>query len=270
MRPFANLERVFKINTLYTAFKSKFASDYFFSGESHNFYEIVTVTDGCVGVTAGSEVYILHKGEAIIHEPMEFHSIWSEGETSPEVIIFTFSCENIPSCTSKIFKVEDTSRPDRILSLLKESYDIPSASFYGIKDEESVDYQIAAKELEIYILKTISKNIGADSRLSSRTAKNYAMAVKILEGSIDKRLTVSDIATLCNMSAVNLKKTFTRYAGIGIMEYFNALKMNAAKRMLLSGISVKECAISLGFQNQNYFSLTFKRICGVCPSEFKR
>lgn len=270
MRPYAELDKVFKINTLYTAFKNKFSPDYFFSGESHNFYEIVTVTDGVIGVTAGSDVYLIHAGEAIIHEPMEFHSLWSEEGTSPEVVIFTFSCNDLPNYTSKVFTVEDVSLPKRILTLLKDSYDIPKDSFYGIKNPDSADYQIALKELEIYLLKTLSKKLGIEHRISSKAAKNYALTVKILENNIDRRLSVSEIASMSRMSEINLKKTFSKYAGIGVMEYFNALKINAAKRMLLSGLSVKECALTLGFQNQNYFSAVFKRIVGICPSQFRQ
>ena len=91
------------------------------------------------------------------------------------------------------------------------------------------------------------------------------MIVKVLENNIDQNLSVSDISKICNMSETNVKKTFSRYAGMGIMHYFNYIKMNAAISMLENGMSVNETAQHLGFSNQNYFSTAFKRVYGMSP-----
>ena len=96
-----------------------------------------------------------------------------------------------------------------------------------------------------------------------------SQAVRVLEKNIDKSLTVSELAALCRMSEINLKKLFSRYAGVGVIAYFNRLKMTRAVAMLKSGMSAKETAAALGFANQNYFSTVFKRIHGVPPSFYK-
>ena len=44
----------------------------------HNFWEIVCVLEGEVGVASANDLYTLSKGQAVIHSPMEFHNIWSE------------------------------------------------------------------------------------------------------------------------------------------------------------------------------------------------
>ena len=77
---------------------------------------------------------------------------------------------------------------------------------------------------------------------------------------------MTELAFLCNMSAINLQKIFSRYAGVGVMEYFNRVKMRKATELLEEGLSVKETALRLGFHDQNYFSTVFKRIIGVAPS----
>ena len=75
---------------------------------------------------------------------------------------------------------------------------------------------------------------------------------------------------MCYMSPVSVKQTFSRYAGMSIMAYFNNLKITAAISMLKSGMTVQEVAQRLGFSSQNYFSTVFKRIRGVSPSTFKQ
>ena len=90
-----------------------------------------------------------------------------------------------------------------------------------------------------------------------------------MENNINTNLSVGEIAEMCHMSEVNLKKTFSRYSGMGVMAYFNNMKIKTAVKMIENGVSVKETAAALGFSNQNYFSTVFKRIMGSAPVYFK-
>ena len=103
---------------------------------------------------------------------------------------------------------------------------------------------------------------------NSRTALAYAQIVTCLEENCTKPLTVSQIAKLCNISDSALKQTFKKYSGIGIMEYFNNIKINRAIGMLYAGASIKEISQNLGFCDPNYFSTVFKRITGVSPKKY--
>ena len=47
------------ISRIFTFFKKKFDPGYFFKGESHDFYEVVCVLSGRVGITAGKSIYVL-------------------------------------------------------------------------------------------------------------------------------------------------------------------------------------------------------------------
>lgn len=85
-----------------------------------------------------------------------------------------------------------------------------------------------------------------------------------------ENLSVPQIAELCNMSQICLQQTFSKYAGMGIIKYFNRLKIEKAIKMLQKGSSVQETADALGFSSQNYFSTTFKRITGKTPTSYKQ
>lgn len=270
MYGYADVDSIFKIKTLYTAFRRRYENDYYTVGESHNFYEIVIVTDGEIGVTAGSDAFVLKKGQAVIHEPMEFHRLWSEGNSEPEIIIFSFSAVNVPRLSSKIFEASDLSEPSEVLVQIDNSFELVHGyNIIGINDERSPHYQLAVKLLEIYMLRLFTQKMKPLPPRKSLSARNYSTIVNVLENNIDKNLSVPDIARLCNMGISNLKKTFSIYSGIGIMNYFNRLKIAGAKTMLKNGMSVSEVAESLGFANQNYFSTVFKRVEGISPSDYK-
>ena len=214
-----DVSKTFRIKNIYTAFGKRYDSTYYFEGEHHNFWEIVTVVDGEIGVTAGSDVFVLKKGQAIIHEPMEFHRLWSEGSTCPKIIIFSFEAENVPEYSSKIFEVDDVLYPEMVLGMIRRNFGAEEYELTDMVEKQGISYQLAVKKLEMYILDTVSQKVEEHSLIKSKAAENYTAIIKVLENNIDKNLLVSEIAKMCNMSEINLKKTFSKYAGMGVMDY---------------------------------------------------
>ena len=259
---------VFQIRAIHTAFWKRLDREFFFTGESHNFWEMVFVIDGEIGITSGSDVFLLKKGRAIIHAPMEFHSLWSEGGKEAEIIIFSFSAVNVPAYSMKLFEMENVRLPRRILAELENAFTIDGICVKGVKESAYPASQIALKRFELFLLDVLSQRPAQTMVVKSGTAKNYNAIVTVLENNVDKSLMVADIAKMCGMSEINLKKTFSRYAGIGVMQYFNRIKINRPTHLLREGKAAKEVATELGFANQNYFSTVFKRITGCAPTEY--
>lgn len=263
-----DLSSHFKIKSLYSIFKDKRDRTYFFDGERHNLWEFVIAMEGKIGITAGSDAFVLRKGQAIIHEPWEFHRLWSEGGDC-EFIVFTFTAENMPLYSSKIFEVSDLDEIDDLVKEIRTVYDAQGGNIVVSEKVNEAKCQIAVKKLEIFLLDTISKKSQANTVKRTKTAKNYAMAINILENNLDKSLSLDDISKLCNMSKVNLSKIFSKYSGMGVIAYYNQMKINAAIPMLKSNMPIKQVAEVLGFENQNYFCTVFKRIKGKAPSHYR-
>ena len=258
----------FQITALYTAFDQNLGSDYYFAGECHNFWELVIVTEGEIGVTAGSDVLVLRKNQAIIHEPMEFHRLWSEGNSPASIIIFSFAATKMPKYPNKTFELTSPHVPANLLSQIKDAFETSFINVTGVRKGSDIKATLAIKNLEVFLLELMSQKLESSNHIKSRIAKNYSTIIKILEENQHKNLLISDIAKMCNMSEVNLKKTFAKYSGMGVMNYFNQLKIYSAITMLRNGKTVCETANSLGFSNQNYFSTVFKRITGKSPSNY--
>ena len=267
------VKKSFSIKSLYTAFKETFPIGYRFVGEVHNFWELVFVIDGDVGICAGKKIMTLHAGEAILHKPMEFHRIWSEGKSAPTVIIISFDVGKMPRISNRLFDFneDDKKELEEVLENIRSSF---ICGMYRIKDteaEKEVYAELAVRKLEIFLLKMISmrgKTSVIDNENASKSAQTFSEIVVFLENNLHRKLDVDDIAAGCEISRSNLKKIFAKYSGIGIMAYFNTMKVREAKLLLDSGMSVHECAVSLGFTDQYYFSTVFKRITGTPPSKF--
>lgn len=266
-----DISNVFRLRGIYTAFRREYKSDYYYTGETHDLWELVIVKKGQIRATAGANVHILTAGQAILHEPMEFHRLCSDGGTNPEIVIFTFYADNMPPYSTRIYHDVDTAAALEIVELLREAFEIDKQHTYRLiqlKDTHAVRGQIAIKKLEMLMLKTLTQAVD-DPPPASRSAKNYKTVVRFLESNLDKNLSVKEIAEACQMGEVNLKQTFTHHAGIGVIQYFTRLKINAAITMLKDGATVREAANRLGFPNQNYFSTVCRKVTGRAPSSYK-
>ena len=60
--------------------------------------------------------------------------------------------------------------------------------------------------------------------------------------------------------------------GIGaIIDYFIALKVNEAKKLLQEGnVSITQISDTLGYSTIHHFSHSFKKCIGMSPSEYKK
>ena len=265
---YAEVTSALRLCTLCTAFTTHIGERYHFAGERHNFWELVIVTDGEVGVTAGEETSVLQMGEAILHPPMEFHRVWYAGNIPAQILIFSFYADNVPHMEDRQFVLPDLRVPANLLEKIQGSFEMDEGNVVRM-GSQGLGCQIALKELELFLLELFSGRRRAPAEANSRSAENYVRIVRCLEANIGNNLSVDEIARQCNMSAVNAKQTFSRYAGLGIHQYFNRLKIERAIVMLRNGIPVQETAAALGFSSPNYFSPAFKRITGNSPTAHK-
>ncbi|WP_055144681.1 helix-turn-helix domain-containing protein [Jiulongibacter sediminis] len=73
------------------------------------------------------------------------------------------------------------------------------------------------------------------------------------------------------MSKTKLCNTFKDFYGASIISYYNIIKLDHAKKVLISKPdSVSDIAHRLSFSNQSYFNRWFKKLSGVSPGEFRR
>ena len=58
--------------------------------------------------------------------------------------------------------------------------------------------------------------------------------------------------------------------GCGVMEHFTRLKIDAAKQMIRENeLNFTEIAEHLGFNTPQYFTMVFRRVSGMTPSEYE-
>jgi AraC-like DNA-binding protein len=83
-------------------------------------------------------------------------------------------------------------------------------------------------------------------------------------------LPVEALAQKVFMSTAKFKNLFKKVYGQSVYEYYNASRLNKARRQIMLGeLSIKEATYSLGFNNTAHFSAAFKKCFGFSPSDIK-
>jgi AraC-like DNA-binding protein len=81
-----------------------------------------------------------------------------------------------------------------------------------------------------------------------------------------------DIATQAReagMSEPKLRKLFKQTFGKGVFEYYQAMRMQEAARLLKEkGLTVSEVGYRLGFTNLSHFSRVFEQHWGMKPKKY--
>lgn len=113
------------------------------------------------------------------------------------------------------------------------------------------------------------------SQNNMKQSKNQAISLKIdriieyMRQNIDRKITLEELSEIARLSTFYLSRAFKEATGYPIITYFNKMKIEKAKELLIEeNKKVKEVAYELGYTNEFYFSRIFKRIEGLSPKEF--
>ena len=94
---------------------------------------------------------------------------------------------------------------------------------------------------------------------------------------IDERLgeegpppALEELAERCALSVRQLTRGYRASRGCSIGDHIEQRRMETAKRMLVSGDSVKTVAFALGFGSPSSFTFAFRRVVGTSPSLFRQ
>jgi len=86
----------------------------------------------------------------------------------------------------------------------------------------------------------------------------------------DRRITLADVAALCQLSPSQFCRAFRKEHTVSFGQYLLRFRMQQARERLESrNALVKEVAYALGFNDLSYFTRSFKREFGICPSAYQ-
>ena len=130
---------------------------------------------------------------------------------------------------------------------------------------------VRAEALLVELICRLSENERGDRVVEGRKGQaELFLAIKYMKENLSRQLTLSDMASKAGYSVSRFSELFGELCGMTPQDYFRSLRINEAKRRLISGTGTTEVANELGFGTVSHFCELFRRSVGMTPGEFAK
>lgn len=150
---------------------------------------------------------------------------------------------------------------------LGDDRNFPAASSFEQRLYRTGNLSDFKKELKA-ILNELIEYKKAQDTASASSSRMEEIRQYILLHYTENELTAASISAAFKMSGSYLSRAFKEYTGTNILDYIQRLRVDAAKKLLLTE-SVKTVAQQVGFWDAQGLVRAFKKHEGVTPSEYK-
>jgi transcriptional regulator GlxA family with amidase domain len=100
--------------------------------------------------------------------------------------------------------------------------------------------------------------------------KQIRKAQEFIEDNYQDKITVNQLAAICALSRRNLERRFKKATANTVVEYIQRVKIEAAKQSLESSReNVNEVMYNVGYSDPKSFRVTFKKITGLSPIQYR-
>lgn len=281
-----SLRQDFKVDDIVTVHYFEYMKDFYFPGETHDFWEFLCVDKGEVEVAAADKSYKLKKGEIIFHEPNEFHNVKANGIVAPNLVVISFKSPSklMSFFCNKILEIGEIERKllGAIIAETRNAFSNRLDDPYSTTMTVSKDYCIGAEQLiKIYLEEMLiqlyrkyhdsNKIVSSLSRSIKEKSDDdiYNDILLYLENNIHLQLSIEQICEENMIGRSQLHKLFHKHNNCGVIDYFSRMKINTAKQMIREkNMNFTQIADTLGYNSIHYFSRQFKKITGMTPSEY--
>lgn len=253
----------------------------------HHYIELLYCTAGSAKIFLSGEQYEFGKGEMVLINSKEIHSIYSTTDEDIEYIVLKFDPDLLYSTSYTVFEAQyvfpftlnqavhqkiftqeelkDTHIPQLVLTTLHEY------------EQKKYGYELAIRNhigtLFLWILRTwyergLDLNIG--SNMDQETQKKLQQIFDYVDQNYMNELTAESMAKVCKMSYSYFSRFFKASLGQSFTNYLNYVRICEAEKLLIrKKMNVTEIALECGFSSSSYFIAQFKRRNHMSPKQFQ-
>ena len=261
----------------------EYTKGFAFTGEVHDFWEIVYADRNQLLITAGNKEITLNKGELYLHRPMEFHNLRCEEQSIANSVVISFAsdCSELFSIAGRIIKCDEAVK-QYMANIISEAA-LSFSNFLGdpynnnlvrrktqpFGSEQLITVNL--QELLIHLVRNSTKEVESPVQSTSlRTnEKLFLQICEYLRENCRERITFEQVCNKFSQSPSSLKRLFAARMDYGIMEYFGRCKVDLAKELIRqNSLNFSNIAAELGYSSVQYFSRHFKAVTGMTPSQY--
>ena len=176
-------------------------------------------------------------------------------------IFCDFEFEETAPRKSAVFTPKHDSSAEKLFVKLLNLYNTQSKTYFT--DSLSLIYSIYSTGISTHSDYYVTKSIRSKMLdIKDYVDKHYS----------DISLTVTDLASLADMSEVYFRKMFKLEIGASPSKYIISVRLNKAKQLMkyYPFLTLEECAKESGFSSLHYFSRVFNNEFGINPSKYRK
>ena len=245
-----------------------------FPNHFHPYYVIGLIESGERRLFCQQMEWIIRPGDLLLFQPLMNHACESVDNQpldyrclniKTDVITYTARMLDLPILPGKMLSFPQPvvlQAPEETVNTLRKLHQMIMSPCEGEEILREEQYLLLMEQvLTQYIGETTSEVLEKGG---------VVQACTYLEGHFGERVTLEELSSLAGMGKYRLIREFAREKGITPYRYLEAVRVNAAKRLLEEGIPPAEAAVSTGFSDQSHFSNAFKAQIGLTPKQFQK
>ena len=235
----------------------------------HEEIEILYFTEGEGHVLVNMQEHRAKAGDIIFVNGNELHA-GSFGDVSGVyycIQVRTDFFHNLIGDEYVIFQnhIKDGLAAKLIDTVIAESEKVGFSSILAIKK--------ALFQLFSHLSEHFAVSVLSESEYKKRFMRldTFNSVIEYIDAHYAEPLSVEDIAGRFYISASYFSHLFKKRAKKSLVEYLNGLRIRHARSLLeKDDLCIGEVAMSVGFNDLNYFSRRFKKETGKTPTEYRR
>lgn len=209
----------------------------------------------------GDRSIVTHKGDFVY---IPYNSVYENRLISDDTeyyqVDFLLFDDGKPCALFNDTRIISGTKATDYFMLIKEIYDL-----YSVRDSS---YNISCIGSVCKLINMIMLTHERDE-LKIKGSNIISKSISYIKEHYNEDTSIEELAAISDISVSNLEKTFKKCYGTTPINYRNTIRINEAKKLILTGLSINDAAERVGWPNYYYFCKIFKKHVGMSPGEFR-
>lgn len=254
----------------------------------HDYIEMLYCTDGNYVIWLNGNQYTFSKGDLVVINSREVHTVYSLSETGGKYICARFLPEILYISTVSSFDVKyvlpfilNNSNHQRVFRSSEISDTFIPSLMHEMLDEynnQAYGYELAVKNdisrIFLWIVRywnSLNVDISAPNISGEDMIDRMKMALDFISVNYSDDIKASEVADMCNLSYSYFSRIFKQYMKKSFSEYLNYIRLSNAEKLLAStDMPITEIASKCGFATSSYFIKQFREHKNISPKQFRK
>jgi AraC-like DNA-binding protein len=251
----------------------------------HDYFELVYLISGELVWQVQDSFVTQSDGDLFVMTNPKFHRITERSGPKVEVRSLFFDRNLLASTAGSDFEYldflftqasnqrhlvdADTKLPCEIDQLIREiAKELPARS-----DRARLCVRTYVKMILVLLMDQVAVPGPRHSSASRRQGSldRLKPLFEMMESNYADRIATEDAAAIVNMSLSTFRRTFIQLTGESFVQYLNTFRIAKAQKLLAStDMPISEVCLEVGFCDQSYFGMIFRRLTQMTPRHYRK